>query len=141
VEELSHAEALVHVISPWLIHFTEALAVLIVLYGVIRAFLSFAAGLWHSPTDDEVPRTRTRLALGRTLALALEFLLAADILQTLIAPSVQQVISLGIIAIIRTGLNYFLAKEIEQERKEVSEPASSPARVSPADEQRPDHPL
>jgi uncharacterized membrane protein len=52
------------------------------------------------------------------LALALEFQLGADILSTAIAPSWEQIGKLGAIAVIRTALNFFLSKEMAQERKQ-----------------------
>ncbi|MGI9113975.1 MAG: hypothetical protein DLM52_13695 [Chthoniobacterales bacterium] len=61
--------------------------------------------------------TAIRLVLARYLALALEFQLGADILSTAIAPSWEEIGKLGAIAVIRTGLNYFLSKEMESERR------------------------
>ena len=58
-----------------------------------------------------------RLTLARFLALALEFQLGADILSTAIAPSWDQIGKLGAIAVIRTGLNYFLTREMKEEGK------------------------
>ena len=52
---------------------------------------------------------------GGWLVVALEFLLAADIIGTLIAPNTAQLIQLGAIAVIRTFLNYFLNKELNEE--------------------------
>ena len=46
------------------------------------------------------------------ILLALEFALAADIVQTVIAPTWDDVGKLAVIAIVRTMLNYFLAKDI-----------------------------
>jgi uncharacterized membrane protein len=60
--------------------------------------------------------TATRLILARHLALALEFELGADILGTAIAPSWDQIGKLGAVAVIRTGLNFFLSMEIKAER-------------------------
>ncbi|MBG5898543.1 DUF1622 domain-containing protein [Providencia stuartii] len=54
---------------------------------------------------------------GRWLAMALEFQLAADILATTVDPDLDSLIKLGIIAVIRTFLNYFLAKELEHQTK------------------------
>lgn len=59
---------------------------------------------------------RIRLILARYLALALEFQLGADILSTAIAPSWDQIGKLAAIAVIRTGLNYFLSREMKEER-------------------------
>ena len=60
--------------------------------------------------------TVTRLILARHLALALEFELGADILGTAISPSWDQIGKLGAVAVIRTGLNFFLSMEIKGER-------------------------
>ena len=56
-----------------------------------------------------------RLSLARYLALALEFQLGADILSTAVAPSWDHIGKLGAIAVIRTGLNYFLTYELRLE--------------------------
>ncbi len=53
---------------------------------------------------------------GRALALPLGFQRGVDNLSTAIVPSWQQIGRLGVIAGIRTGLNYFLSKEMEEER-------------------------
>jgi len=54
-----------------------------------------------------------RYCFGDWLATALEFQLAADILATTVDPDMDSLIKLGIIAVIRTFLNYFLSKELE----------------------------
>ncbi len=62
-----------------------------------------------------------RLDLGRFLALGLEFQLASDLLRTAVAPSFAEIGKLAAIAAIRTGLNFFLAREIRDERAELEE--------------------
>jgi uncharacterized membrane protein len=58
-----------------------------------------------------------RVQFGSWLALALEFQLAADIVATTINPTWQSLGELGMLALIRTFLNFFLGKELaEQER-------------------------
>jgi uncharacterized membrane protein len=64
---------------------------------------------------------KLRLTLGRFLVVALELQLAADIIGTAIAPSVQQIGQLAAIALIRTFLNYFLNREIQEEEKETTQ--------------------
>ena len=54
-----------------------------------------------------------RLQLGRWLALALEFELAADILRTAIAPTWNEIGQLAAIVVLRTVLNFFLQREID----------------------------
>ena len=56
-----------------------------------------------------------RYCFGDWLATALEFQLAADILATTVDPDLDSLNKLGIIAVIRTFLNYFLIKELEHQ--------------------------
>ncbi|MBM0743118.1 DUF1622 domain-containing protein [Phormidium sp. CLA17] len=55
-----------------------------------------------------------RLELGLSLALALEFLLAADIAATAVSPSWDAIARLAAITGIRTFLNFFLQKEVRE---------------------------
>lgn len=67
----------------------------------------------------------TRLILARYLALALEFELGADILGTAVSPSWDQIGKLGAVAVIRTGLNFFLSMEMKGAAATVASPKSS----------------
>jgi uncharacterized membrane protein len=96
-----------------------ATGVLIVIVGLIRYALSRA-------NDNFIP---IRLAFGRYLTLALELQLAADILSTSVAPSWDRIGKLAAIAVIRTALNYFLSREIREERR--SESAEREAATIP----------
>ena len=60
-------------------------------------------------------KVKVRLSLGRWLALGLEFALAADILRTAVAPTWRDIGQLAAIAVLRTGLNYSLEREIARE--------------------------
>ncbi|MCC8407859.1 DUF1622 domain-containing protein [Mucilaginibacter sp. UR6-1] len=51
--------------------------------------------------------------------MALEFQLGADILSTAVAPGWEEIGKLGAIAVIRTGLNFFLSRELAEERSSV----------------------
>ncbi len=62
-------------------------------------------------------KNQVRLTLARWLAVALEFELAADILNTAVTPTWSDIEKLAAIAALRTALNYFLEKEIDQESK------------------------
>jgi|WetSurMetagenome_2_1015567.scaffolds.fasta_scaffold21181_4 uncharacterized membrane protein len=58
---------------------------------------------------------RLKLTFGGWLALALEFQLAADIVNTTITPTYENLIQLAAVAIIRTFLTYFLNREIRED--------------------------
>lgn len=53
------------------------------------------------------------LSLARWLLLGLEFMLAADIVRSTIAPNWNDIGQLAAIAVIRTFLNYFLERDLE----------------------------
>jgi len=50
-----------------------------------------------------------------TLAMALEFQLGADIVATSSSPTGAHLVQLGVVAVIRTLLNAFLARDLEAE--------------------------
>ncbi|MEO8287056.1 MAG: DUF1622 domain-containing protein [Chloroflexota bacterium] len=101
----------------WVGWAAEAAGVIIIVVAIVRGLGEYVLQLLQRSTP--LPRTRIRLNLARSLALSLEFLLAADIVQTAIAPSWDDIGKLAAIAAIRTGLNYFLGQEIEKEGREV----------------------
>ena len=97
----------------WLRLIVETTGALIIGIGIIAAGYQFVRALVPPQLENF---NRVRLTLARFLALALEFQLGADILSTAIAPSWDQIGKLGAIAIIRTALNYFLMREMREER-------------------------
>jgi uncharacterized membrane protein len=92
----------------------EAISVMCIVVGLLKT-----AQLWlqlqRTYRGRTFPFGQVRLAFGSWLALALEFQLGADILATTVAPTTQDLVRLGLTAVIRTFLNYFLGKEIEAE--------------------------
>jgi uncharacterized membrane protein len=102
----------------------EAVAVIIVTFGALEAFLKL---LWiaASPGTTHGERKRVWRRFGMWLLLGLEFELAADIIGSVVSPTWQDVGELGAIAIIRTFLNYFLERDLEHAEKsgELEEPA------------------
>ena len=103
----------------WLRLFVETTGAGIIGLGVLVAAFQFVKALIPPQVESY---NGIRLTLARYLVLALEFQVAADILSTAIAPSWDQIGKLGAIAAIRTLLNYFLMREMREERtKEVKE--------------------
>lgn len=101
----------------WLRLFVEFTGAIVIALGVVAALVYFVRSL--APPKIE-GYNEIRLTLSRFLALALEFQLGADILSTAIAPSWDQIGKLGAIAVIRTTLNYFLTREMRDERDGLS---------------------
>ena len=114
------AERGVYAAVQWLRLGLEAVGAGVVAIGGTRGLIALAAKL-SGPGEQSFGKVR--LTLARYLSLALEFQLASDILSTSIAPSWDQIGKLAAIAVIRTGLNYFLAREVAGEIATESSPA------------------
>ena len=116
-----------------LVRLVEAAGAVVIFVGAAWAFVQFVrVGLTRRRAAARRSFVAIRLSLGRFLALGLEFQLAGDVLRTAIAPSFSEIGQLAAIAAIRTALNYFLAREIREERAEVAEEkgVSRPASTS-----------
>ena len=102
-----------------LVTVVEACGAVVIIVGAVWAFARFLwVGVRGRTAAAFVP---IRLTLGRFLALGLEFQLASDVLTTAVAPSLEEIAKLAAIATIRTALNYFLGREIAEERRQLAE--------------------
>ncbi len=126
--ELLSEETLRNVVDV-LVRLVESAGAIVIFSGAAIAFVRFVVVAVRSRSAaDFVP---IRLDLGRYLAIGLEFQLASDILRTAVAPTFLEIGELAAVAAIRTALNFFLAREIREERAEVEEAraeAATPAR-------------
>lgn len=89
----------------------EGIAAIIIAHAILQALIFCGKNALLS--DDRMNKMEIRLSLGKSLALALEFLLAADILRTAVAPNWDDIGKLAAIAALRTLLNYFLERELK----------------------------
>jgi len=111
----------------------ELLGVLAIVVGAIIALVTLIRPLL---SRERVSVTAARYELSRYLALGLEFQLSADIVGTAIAPSWTAIGRVAAIVVIRTTLNYFLTREVKEERDRLGPVAStvrieSPPRADP----------
>ena len=95
----------------------EILAVAIILVGIVRAAIMYVRHWKGEGGFHEV-----RLTLGHYLVLALEFQLASDLISTATAPTWDHIGKLAVVAVIRTGLNYFLIREIGEHHPNARQP-------------------
>jgi uncharacterized membrane protein len=109
-----------------LVRLIEAAGALVIFVGAVLAFVRFIIFAVRDRRTEFL--TPIRLSLARYLTLGLEFQLAGDILRTAIAPTFQEIGQLAAIAAIRTALNYFVGREIRQERAEIEAQAAAENR-------------
>jgi len=97
----------------------NVMALLMISYGTLDAFLNGLRAMFHpSSTGGGLRNGYQRFA--RWLIAGLTFQLAADILGTAVTPSWDEIGRLAAIAVIRTFLNFFLERDL----KEMAEPAN-----------------
>lgn len=116
----------------------DAMALVTIVAGTIEAFVSGFVLLLTSRTGHE--RRDVWLRYARWLVAGLTFQLAADIIETSITTSWEAVARVGAIAVIRTLLNYFLERDLDEvrarQREDVGYAArSATARPAPQGEQ------
>lgn len=88
-----------------------AVGSVLIIYGGIRAAIKvMLREIWKK----DISYNLIRREFTSKIVFGLEFFIAADVLTTLIAPSQEELILLGVVVVIRTVLGYFLARETEQ---------------------------
>ena len=130
----------------WLIDFSEPvivvidlMALFIIVCGTVIAFVSAMRSFTGGMLDPSLRGERgfikghVRRILwmdyGRWLVAALTFQLAADIVESAIAPTWEAIGQLGAVAVIRTFLNYFLERDMDEVREREAARASAEPRA------------
>ncbi|MDM0107947.1 DUF1622 domain-containing protein [Variovorax sp. J22R24] len=110
MEELLHTSA--HILSRLL----EAATLVLLALGALMAFTKLISGLLTRQPPNEVALTVWQ-GLSRWMMVGLEFLLAADLVSTVVSPSWDELGRLATIAAIRTVLGFFLGRDLEAARR------------------------
>ena len=87
------------------------MGVFILIVGVFYSFAQFLTGLFQGK-DESLSVDHIRLLLGRNIILGLEFIVAADIIESIVRPDYYELGILAVLVVIRTILSYFLSKEL-----------------------------
>ncbi len=90
--------------------FVEILAAVVIGVALLQFLYQYIKNFAKSHIETE--NRNIRIQFGSSLTVALELLLAADILATAIAPTWDDIGKLAAIAVLRTALNYFLEREL-----------------------------
>lgn len=111
-----HYKTMLHTFLNILATIISVISLLIVAYGVFVGFIAFLR--------NEIKRfngtytinniRKLRADFGSYLLLGLEFLIASDILKTVVDPSLDELAILGGVVVVRTVLSVFLNKEIKE---------------------------
>ncbi|MDP8299802.1 MAG: DUF1622 domain-containing protein [Candidatus Tantalella remota] len=87
----------------------------VITWGSVISFLQVVKLEIRGLQRENVCRKREHIRhyLGTYILMGLEFLIAADLIRTVIRPTLQELAVLGSIVAIRTVISYFLNKEME----------------------------
>ena len=92
----------------------EAFSLATVVLGLLITLRQAGQG-WRARRRGPSAFQAVRLTFGSWLAMALEFQLGADIVATSTSPTGAHLVQLGVVAVIRTLLTVFLARDLEAE--------------------------
>ncbi len=98
------------IITKHLSSFVEILAAVVIGIALLQFLYRYAANIFKPNIETN---QNIRIQFGSSLTIALELLLAADILATAIAPTWDDIGKLAAIAVLRTALNFFLERELK----------------------------
>lgn len=101
-----------HIINqylPILIHLLEAMGIIVLAVGAFDGFYCYLKGLLHNRF------TLTKSHFANSMAMSLEFKLAAEILKTVLVRTLDEIIILGAIILLRALMTLIIHWEIKQE--------------------------
>ena len=106
----------------WLNKISFAIGVIglgVILWGVLLSGVRFVRVEWSALRGAAVSEEKEALRhhLGSYLLLGLEFLVAADIVHTVLTPSLHELAILGAIVAIRTVISFSINWELRQEMR------------------------
>jgi uncharacterized membrane protein len=96
----------------------EFVAALILIFGAVRFTMLIAGELLARGNPEGGIFRRARVSLGGYILAALEFLIVADILFTILRRTLDELYILAILTAIRTALSWFLTRELHELRRD-----------------------
>ncbi len=103
----------------------QGISILILVVGVAICVKRFLVSVVSKKKDQVLERQilKIKIELGRYILLGLEVLIVADILESILNPSWEDILMLATIVAIRTVISFFLNMEIRETNEEVEESA------------------
>lgn len=94
----------------------DLIGVALILFGFFVALFRLLAGLRHGIglTRNLGNLNAARTILGTYILTGLEFMIASDIVHTVITRELTDLIFVGLLVLIRTAISFFLAREIQE---------------------------
>lgn len=92
----------------------DLIGVVLILFGFFVSLIRLLAGLRHGVglTKNLGNLNAARTILGTYILTGLEFMIASDIVHTVITRELTDLIFVGLLVLIRTAISFFLGREI-----------------------------
>lgn len=111
VENIAFFERIVEFIIPEIIGIIELMGIIVIIIGSVKSFYMYGRSLFkhvHYPI---------KLSLGNALALGLEFKMGAEILKTVTIRTIDEIMILGAIIVLRALLSVLIHYEVKNEKE------------------------
>ena len=105
-----HISELLHDIIPYAIYPLELMGIVIILISSLKGFYMYVKGI----INRHVPDHLIKLDFARGLGVALEFLLASELLKTIISGTLDELLILVIVMALRIVFTFILHWEIKE---------------------------
>ena len=107
---LNGYEMLLHDVAEFTVHTLELIGILIIIIGSVRAIVQVISSIKKKSNNNVV------ITLGRALAVALEFKMGAEIVNTVIIRDLKELCILGVVIGLRAVLAMLIHWEIKNEK-------------------------
>ena len=108
-------EHLIELILPYIISVCEIIGILVVTVSALQAFYQYLKQIITRRS------TNFKFQLAQGLASGLEFKMAAEILKTVLVRSLDELIILGAVILLRAAMTFLIQWEIRLEKKSEQE--------------------
>lgn len=101
-------ESIIKLIVPYITHSLELIGIFIIVVGTIKSFYTYLKSIVY-PNKNQI-----KIDFAESVALALEYKLAAEIIKTVLIRSMKELYVLGAVVLIRLVLTFVIDWEIKQ---------------------------
>ncbi|PIR21303.1 MAG: hypothetical protein COV45_00730 [Deltaproteobacteria bacterium CG11_big_fil_rev_8_21_14_0_20_47_16] len=105
------AEIDFHVVLTWISNAIAGIGVAVITLGALVSLFGYLRSFFKVGGAQGINLMRTEI--GRSIMLGLEFIVAADVIKTIVTPDYYSLGILGGLTAIRIVLSYFLNQEIQ----------------------------
>ncbi len=103
---------IINIINNVIVHICQILAMIVILMGIFKALIIYVKDILLTKKAFSALQ-ESRLEIGHSFSLGLAFLIGASILKTILAPTWNDIGQLAAIIALRTALNFFLLRDVE----------------------------